>query len=173
MSESDNTFRTTKRSFKIMENLLDSSRANLNALLGEADEMLVSTNEGELRGFLKRLKAANESFRESSLALSSWYRQNASHSSFTETNEERRHLYDEYRLSYKTLNERIVNLGFVPGSSLGDVCEHRNTAFPKVEWLAKTDLSFENPQEPLVPSGAQIGSLERSASTSVLSKCKV
>ena len=123
MSISEKSNRNGKMSFKVMENLLDSSKSSLNALLCEADDILLLTDDNAMKSFLRKLKAANNSYREHSISLSNWYRRNGSHSSTAEINEDRRHLYDEYRLAYKSVNERITELGFVPGSSVGDPSE--------------------------------------------------
>ena len=143
MSISEKSNRNGKMSFKVMENLLDSSKSSLNALLCEADDILLLTDDNAMKSFLRKLKAANNSYREHSISLSNWYRRNGSHSSTAEINEDRRHLYDEYRLAYKSVNERITELGFVPGSSVGDPSEY-NDVNPKVtEWLEETGRSSE------------------------------
>ena len=131
-------------SFRLRENLLDSSKSSLNALLCEADDILLSTDDNFVKSFLRKLKAANNSYRENSISLADIYRQNGCYSFAAEINKDRRHLYDVYRASCRSLNERITELGFVPGSSVGDASEYTDDMNPKAsEWFKQTGGSGE------------------------------
>ena len=138
MSQTEYSQREGKMTLKVRLNVVESSRSLLNQLLAEVDDVAVSTDDNALKSFLRKLKDANNSFRANSIGLSSWYSKTASSSSMAEVNEERRHLYDEYRLAYRSINDRITQLGFPPGSSVGDASEYNADVTPKVnDWFDK------------------------------------
>ena len=144
--------RNPTMSLKVLLNKLDASKASLNRLISESDDIVQSSDEKILRKCLRNLKDSNNKFRSESISLSNWYRKNGSHSCASEINEERRHLYDEYQMAYKTVNERICELGLPPGSSVGDASEYRDTNI--TEWLCSSEETEPSTSKLVVTSAA-------------------
>ena len=156
MSVAEASQREGKMTLKVRLNQLEDAKSILNRLLTEVDDISTSTDEKALKLFLRKLKESNNSFRAKSLGLSEWHRKNASSGACCEVNEERRHLYDEYRLAYRSINDRITELGFPPGSSVGDASEYRLDTDPKVrDWLTKNDDPLKDASD--IPNLIDVG----------------
>ena len=104
-----------------------------------------------LKSLTKKLKLAHQDFRNVSLELSRWYSKNGSHSNSSEVDEDRRAIFGEYKLVYGKLNDRISELGLVPGSSIGNPseCGQDHSIIERsvelvTKWLEKTSDNIVN-----------------------------
>ena len=131
--------RDVKMSVKLLLNNEETTRFSIKTLTSQVDEIILSSDEKSLRNYLSKLKESNYKYRSASIELSTWYRKNASQARVAEVNEERRDLYEEYRLAYKSVNERIIDLGLPAGSSVSDVSEYREAPSRVSEWLNEPD----------------------------------
>ena len=136
-------------SHKIMIQTEERKRDFLNSLLLKAEEAKLSEDENELRLEMNKLKAAHNEFRKISLELSAWYDKNGSKTTSCEVDDDRRSIFGEFKLVYGKLNNRVKELGFSPGSSVGNPSECSRSFIDQGidsvnQWLQK-----ENPSVPV------------------------
>ena len=138
----DRTLRPVKTSYKIMMESEQNKKQFLNSLILESEEVKLSNDEDKLRSAMGRLRAAHNDFRKVSLELSAWYDKNGSKTSSCEIDEDRRSIFGEFKLVYGKLNNRLKELGYLPGSSIGNPSECSKSVLDRSiksvnEWLDK------------------------------------